>query len=136
MRERPKNRGQKNRTRKKTNSWERRFPGIFRTYVPLILPIFSVFSYFRWFFSFRKTLHLLNKYLSLTECRFQPDNISRERKISPKLFRPKFFRGRPRSMSVPTCMFFHDLEGLTEAFGGMSTRTFAPKTSSFQIFRS
>ena len=60
-------RGQKNRTRKKTNSWERRFPGTFRTNVPLILPIFSVFSvgegkkfpgtlfletffsYFRWF---------------------------------------------------------------------------------------
>ena len=40
----PKNRGQKNRTRKKTNSWERRFPGTFRTNVPLILPIFSVFS--------------------------------------------------------------------------------------------
>ena len=38
------NRGQKNRTRKKTNSWERRFPGTFRTNVPLILPIFSVFS--------------------------------------------------------------------------------------------
>ena len=37
-------RGQKNRTRKKTNSWERRFPGTFRSNVPLILPIFSVFS--------------------------------------------------------------------------------------------
>ena len=37
-------RGQKDRTRKKTNSWERRFPGTFRTNVPLILPIFSVFS--------------------------------------------------------------------------------------------
>ena len=36
--------GQKNRPRKKTNSWERRFPGTFRTNVPLILPIFSVFS--------------------------------------------------------------------------------------------
>ena len=64
-------RAQKSRTRKKTNSWERRFPGTFRTNVPLILPIFSVFSvgggpkvprnfvpgsffsYFRWFFSFR-----------------------------------------------------------------------------------
>ena len=30
--------------KKKTNSWERRFPGTFRTNVPLILPIFSVFS--------------------------------------------------------------------------------------------
>ena len=37
-------RGQRSRTRKKTNSWERRFPGTFRTNVPLILPIFSVFS--------------------------------------------------------------------------------------------
>ena len=37
-------RGQKNRTRKKTSSWERRFPGTFRTNVPLILPIFSAFS--------------------------------------------------------------------------------------------
>ena len=63
-------RGQKT-AQKKTNSWERRFPGTFRTNVPLILPIFSVFSvgggpkvprnfvpgnffsYFRWFFSFR-----------------------------------------------------------------------------------
>ena len=62
-------RGQKNRPRKKTNSWEPPFPGTFRTNVPLILPIFSVFSvgrgpkvprnfvpgnffsYFRWFFS-------------------------------------------------------------------------------------
>ena len=36
-------RGQKNRTRKKkTNSWERRFPGTFRTNVTLILPIFSL----------------------------------------------------------------------------------------------
>ena len=31
-------------SKKKTNSWERRFPGTFRTSVPLILPIFSVFS--------------------------------------------------------------------------------------------
>ena len=42
------------------------------------------------------------------------------RKISPKFFRPKFFRGRPRGMSVPKCLFFQDLEGLTEVFGGMS----------------
>ena len=60
--------------KKQTNSWERRFPGTFRTNVPLILPIFSVFSqweegqkfpgtlflgtcfsYFRWFLSFRIT---------------------------------------------------------------------------------
>ena len=32
--------------------------------------------------------------------------IYRERKISPKFFRPKFFRGRPRGMSVPKCLFF------------------------------
>ena len=63
--------GRKTAQEKKTNSWERRFPGTFRTNVPLILPIFSVFSvgggpkvprnfvpgnffflsYFRWFFS-------------------------------------------------------------------------------------
>ena len=29
----------------------------------------------------------------------------RERKISPKFFRPKFFHGRPRGMSVPKCLF-------------------------------
>ena len=29
---------------------------------------------------------------------------SRERKISPKFFRPKFFHGRPRVMSVPKCL--------------------------------
>ena len=44
----------------------------------------------------------------------------RERKISPKFFRPKFFLGRPRGMSVPKCLFFQDLEGLTEVFGRMS----------------
>ena len=44
----------------------------------------------------------------------------RERKISPKFFRPKFFHGRPRGMSVPKCLFFQDLEGLTEVFGRMS----------------
>ena len=45
----------------------------------------------------------------------------RERKISPKFFRPKFFHGRPREMSVPKCLFFQHLEGLTEVFGRMST---------------
>ena len=71
------NRGQKSRTRKKTNSWERRFPGTFRTNVPFILPIFCLFSGrrakssqelcswelffdFRWFFSFRRKLHSWN----------------------------------------------------------------------------
>ena len=44
----------------------------------------------------------------------------RERKISPKFFRPKFFHGRPRGMSVPKCLFSQDLEGLTEVFGRMS----------------
>ena len=43
-----------------------------------------------------------------------------QRKISPKFFRPKFFRGRPRGMSMPKCLFFQDLEGLTEVFGRMS----------------
>ena len=45
---------------------------------------------------------------------------NRERKFSPKFFRPKFFHGRPRGMSVPKCLFFQDLEGLTEVFGRMS----------------
>ena len=36
--------GRKAAQQKKTSSWERRFPGTFRTNVPLILPIFSVFS--------------------------------------------------------------------------------------------
>ena len=36
--------GRKTAQEKKNNSWERRFPGTFRTNVPLILPIFSVFS--------------------------------------------------------------------------------------------
>ena len=44
----------------------------------------------------------------------------RERKVSPKFSRPKFFRGRPRGMSVPKCLFFQDLGGLTEVFGRMS----------------
>ena len=42
----------------------------------------------------------------------------RERKISPKFFRPKFFHGRPRRMSVPKCLFFQDFEGLTEVLAG------------------
>ena len=51
----------------------------------------------------------------------------RERKISPKFFRPKFFRGRPRGTSVPKCLFFQDLEGLTEVFGRMSAGMSGPK---------
>ena len=51
----------------------------------------------------------------------------REREISPKFFRPKFFHGRPRGMSVPKCLFFQDLEGLTEVFGRMSAGISAPK---------
>ena len=54
-------------------------------------------------------------------------NKTRERKISPKFFRPKFCRGRPRGMSVPKCLFFPDLEGLTEVFGWMSAGTSARK---------
>ena len=59
---------------------------------------------------------------------------NRERKISPKFFRPKFFRGRPRGMSVPNCFFFRDLEGLTEVFHSMSKRDIRPKASSLGRF--
>ena len=55
---------------------------------------------------------------------------SRERKISPKFFRPKFFRGRPRGMPVPKRLFFQDLEGLTEVFGRMSAGTSGRKLRS------
>ena len=70
-------RGQKNRTRKKKNSWERRFPGTFRTPMfpwfclfslsfqweegqkfPGTLFLGTFFSYFRWFFSFRLKLKM------------------------------------------------------------------------------
>ena len=51
----------------------------------------------------------------------------RERKISPKFFRLTFFHGNPRGMSVPTCLFFQDLEALTEVFGRMSAGISAPK---------
>ena len=51
----------------------------------------------------------------------------RERKISPKFFRPKFFHGCPRGISLPKCFFFQDLEGLTEVFGRMSAGISAPK---------
>ena len=44
----------------------------------------------------------------------------REEKISPMFFRPKFFHGRPRGMSVQNACFFQHLEGLTEVFGRMS----------------
>ena len=54
-------------------------------------------------------------------------SVNRERKISPKFFGPKFFRGRPRGMSVPKCFVFQDLEGLTEVFGRMSAGISAPK---------
>ena len=53
--------------------------------------------------------------------------VNRERKISPKFFRPKFFRGRPRGMSMLKCKFCQDLEGLTEVFGRMSTGTSSRK---------
>ena len=51
--------------------------------------------------------------------RYPPHNY-RERIFSPKFFRLKFFHGRPRGMSVPKCLFFQYLEGLTEVFGGKS----------------
>ena len=41
-------------------------------------------------------------------------------KSARSLSRPKFFHGRLRGMSVPKCLFFQDLEGLTEVFGRMS----------------
>ena len=50
-------------------------------------------------------------------------DMFRERKSSPKFFRPKFFRGRLGGMSVPECLFFPHLEGLTEVFGRMSAGT-------------
>ena len=60
---------------------------------------------------------------------------NREWKISPKFFRPKFFRGRPRGMSVPKCLFFfQDLEGLTEVFGRMSAGTSGRKLRSLGWF--
>ena len=62
--------------------------------------------------------------------------INRERKISPKFFRPKFFHGRPRGMSVPKCFFFQNLEGLTEVFGRMSAGISAPNFLFGLIFRS
>ena len=45
---------------------------------------------------------------------------NRERKISPKFFRPKFFHGRSSGMSVRKCLFFQDMDSLTEVFGRMS----------------
>ena len=53
--------------------------------------------------------------------------VLRERKISPKFFRPKFFHGRPRGMPVRKCLFFQDLEGLTEVFGRTSAGMSSPK---------
>ena len=32
-------------------------------------------------------------------------------RVSPKLFRPKFFHGRPRGMSEPKCLFFPGFRG-------------------------
>ena len=53
--------------------------------------------------------------------------LIRERKISPKFLRPKFFHGRPHGMSVQKCLFFQDLEGLTEVFGRMCAGISGPK---------
>ena len=66
------------------------------------------------------TQFTLQKNVSLIRFNCMALPQSRERKISPKFFRPKFFSGRPRGMSVPKCLFFQDLEGLTEVFGQMS----------------
>ena len=59
--------------------------------------------------------------------RFSDVEVFWERKNSPKFWRPKFFHGSPRGMSVPKCLFFRDLERLTEVFGGMSARKSGPK---------
>ena len=48
--------------------------------------------------------------------------------MSPKFFRPKLLHGRPRGMCVAKCLcVFQDLEGPTEAFGGMSAGMSGPK---------
>ena len=62
----------------------------------------------------------------------------RERKISPKFLRPKFFRGRPRGMSVPKCLFFSPgFGGPDRSFWPDVRRDVRPKTSVFGlIFRS
>ena len=52
--------------------------------------------------------------------RINDDSLRRERKISPKFFRPKFFRGRPRGMSMPKFLSSQDLGGLTEVFHRVS----------------
>ena len=46
----------------------------------------------------------------------RPTNEKSARSFSDR----SFFHGRPRGMSVPKCLFFQILEGLTEVFGGMS----------------
>ena len=62
--------------------------------------------------------------------------FTRERKISPKFFRPKFFRGRPRGTSVAKCLFFQDLEDPDRSFWADVRRDVRPKTSVFGlIFR-
>ena len=48
-------------------------------------------------------------------------------RIFSEFFRPKFFHGRPRGMSVPKCLLFPDLEGLAEVFGGLSAGMSGPK---------
>ena len=82
--------------------------------------IFCLFQGFCGFGSERKSLVNLRFFLGKRE-KARNGRTGRERKISPKLFRLKFFHGRPRGMSVPKCLFFfQDLEGLTEVFGRMS----------------
>ena len=39
------------------------------------------------------------------------------------MFQTEVLRGHSRGMSVPTCLFSQDLEGLAEVFGGMFIRT-------------
>ena len=54
---------------------------------------------------------------------------SRERKISPKFFRPKFSNGCPRVMSVPKCLF-PGFGGPDRSFWPDVRRDLRPKTSS------
>ena len=63
-------------------------------------------------------------------------SLYRDRKISPKFFRPKFFRGRPRGMSVPKCLFYPGFGGPDRSFWPDVRRDVRPKTSVFGlIFR-
>ena len=57
----------------------------------------------------------------------------RERKISPKFFRPKFFHGRPRGMPVPTCLFFPGFGGPDRKFLAGCPQGYPAKNSLFGL---